>query len=90
MHIDSKLDLDKILRVYLHPKGRSEQTLASKKRSLEVCQMRLSGMSYGEIAKEVGVGDARVRQIEAKCYRLLKNIAVSLKLMERNTVVFYD
>lgn len=88
MHIDSKLDLEKILRVYIHPKGRSEQKVASKKRSLEICQMRLSGMAYEEIAKEMNICHQRVRQIEAKCYCQLKNIAVSLKLMEKKVVVY--
>jgi DNA-directed RNA polymerase sigma subunit (sigma70/sigma32) len=94
MHIDSKLDLEKILAVYQKPKSKMSEymfnrTVTARKRSIEIFKMRVEGMKYVEIAKEIGLSADRIRQLEAKCNRDLKEIAIKLKLMKPLTVAVY-
>lgn len=78
---DAKIDLQKVIALYrktIMPGDKKEA--AKRERELEVYKMRVAdGMTLAQIAKELNISAARVRQIEMKARRRLNKITDRLK-----------
>ena len=78
---DAKIDLQKVIALYrktIMPGDKKEA--AKRERELEVYKKRVAdGMTLAQIAKELNISAARVRQIEMKARRRLNKITNRLK-----------
>jgi len=77
---DSKIDLQKIIAMYKKTRPSDVKGAAARDRELEVYKMRIAnGMTLAQVAKELNITAARVRQIELKALSRFKKITDKLK-----------
>ena len=77
---DSKIDLQKIMAMYKKTRPSDVKGAASRDRELEVYKMRyVNDMTLAQVAKELNISAARVKQIESKALSRFKKITDRLK-----------
>ena len=77
---NSKIDLQKIMAMYKKTRPNDTKGASSRDRELEVYKMRhVDDMTLEQIAKELNISAARVKQLESKALARFKKITDRLK-----------